>query len=182
MAQRLYILNLHAGQVDIRYMIKAEAVLSEIKKNGITHVVGVPDNGSRVLYQKLCDDADIQVIPVTREGEAFALAAGLFLGGKKPVVLIQNTGFYESGDAFRGTVLNMAIPLVMIIGYRGYETLSDAGVVDTAATFFEPVLKAWDTPYYVMCSSSESGLISEAFSKCEATSLPVAVIYPGEMD
>ena len=53
---------------------------------------------------------------------------------------------------------------------------------DTAATFFEPVLKAWKIPCYVMRSSSDSGLISEAFSKSEDTLMPVAVIYPGEMD
>ena len=163
-------------------MIKADAVLSEIKKNGVTHVVGVPDNGSRSLYQMLWDDPDIRVIPVTREGEAFALASGLFLGGKRPIVLIQNTGFFESGDAFRGTVHNMTIPLVMIVGWRGYATMSGKGPVDTAATFFEPVLKAWKVPYYMMRSSEESGLISRAFSECSDISLPVAVIYHGEMD
>ena len=163
-------------------MIKADAVVSEIKKNGVTHVVGVPDNGSRALYRMLWADPDIRVVPVTREGEAFALASGLFLGGKKPMVIIQNTGFYEAGDAFRGTVMNMAIPLVMIIGYRGYDTMFGTGPVDTAATFFEPVLKAWKVPYYMMRSSEESGLISRAFSECSDISLPVAVIYHGEMD
>ena len=163
-------------------MIKSDAVLTEIKRNRVTHVIGVPDNGSRALYQKLWADSDIQVVAVTREGEAFSLASGLFLGGKKPLVLIQNTGFFESGDAFRGTVVNMAIPLVMIIGYRGHETMSGTGVVDTAATFFEPVLKAWKVPYYMMHSSEESRFISEAFAKSEDTSLPVAVIYAGEMD
>lgn len=163
-------------------MIKADSVLSEIKKNRVTHVVGIPDNGSRSLYQKLWADPGIRVIPVVREGEAFALASGLFLGGKRPIVVIQNTGFFESGDAFRGTVLNMAIPLVMIIGWRGFETLSGPGSIDTAATCFEPILKAWKIPYCVMRSTSESRLISEAFSKSEDISMPVAVIYPGEMD
>ena len=57
-------------------MIKADAVVSEIKKNGVTHVVGVPDNGSRSLYTQLWADPSIRVIPVAREGEAFALASG----------------------------------------------------------------------------------------------------------
>ena len=163
-------------------MIEASAVLEEIRKNRITHVVGVPDNGSRVLYEHLRSDPDIQVIPVTREGEAFALASGLFLGGKNPLVAIQNTGFFESGDAFRGTAFNMGIPLVMVIGYRGYESMkSGSEPVDTAATFFEPTLNAWNIPYYWMLSTRDTGMIREAFSKAAATSLPVAVIYPGEM-
>lgn len=163
-------------------MIQSGEIFLEIKKNGITHVVGVPDNGSRSLYQKLRDDPDILVVPVAREGEAFALAAGLYIGGAKPMVIIQNTGFFESGDAYRGTVLNMAVPLVMLLGYRGFETMSGEGSVDTAATYFEPVLKAWGIPYYLIRSSGESGLVSEAFSRSRELSLPVAVIYPGEMD
>ncbi len=37
-------------------------------------------------------DADLQVVPVCREGESFAIALGLIIGGKTPAVLIQNTG------------------------------------------------------------------------------------------
>jgi sulfopyruvate decarboxylase TPP-binding subunit len=163
-------------------MIQADVILSEIRKHGVTHVVGVPDNGSRALYRKLWDDPGIRVVPVAREGEAFAVASGLSIGGKKPLVLIQNTGFYEAGDAFRGTVVNMAVPLVMIVGYRGYNTMFSAGEADTAATFFEPVLKAWNVPYTMLRTSEDSGLISEAFSRCRELSRPVAVIYAGEMD
>ena len=62
---------------------------------------------------------------------------GLYVGGKQPVVLIQNTGFLESGDAIRGTAVNMEIPLVSIIGYRGYQTLRPESNLhpDSAATF-----------------------------------------------
>jgi sulfopyruvate decarboxylase subunit alpha len=163
-------------------LIEAKTVLGEIRKNKVTHVVGIPDNGSRVLYERLCADPRFRVIIVTSEGEAFALAAGLFLGGANPLLLIQNTGFLESGDAFRGAAYNMAIPLVMIIGYRGYETMQPGSDrIDTAATFFEPTLKAWNIPYYVMHSTADSHLISEAFSKAAADSLPAAVIYPGEI-
>jgi sulfopyruvate decarboxylase TPP-binding subunit len=162
-------------------LIESRALLVEIRKNGVTHVIGVPDNGSRVLYERLAADSRIRVIPVTQEGEAFALASGLYLGGRNPLVLIQNTGFLEAGDAFRGTAYNMGIPLVVIIGYRGYETMQPGvGPIDTAATFFEPTLKAWNIPYYLMRSTSDAGLISEAFSRAAETSLPVAVIYPGE--
>ena len=163
-------------------MIEASAVLAETRRNRVTHVVGIPANGSRVLYEQLRADPVIQVIPVTREGEAFALASGLYLGGKNPLVLIQNTGFFESGDAFRGTAFNMGIPLVAIIGYRGYESMkSGLNPVDTAATFFEPTLKAWNLPYYWMHSTLDAEVISEAYAEAAATSLPVAVIYPGEM-
>ena len=163
-------------------MIEALFLLEEIEKNGVTHIVGVPDNGSRMLYEKAWADPNIDIVQVSREGEAFALASGLYLGGRQPLVLIQSTGLLEAGDALRGTALNMGVPLVIIVGYRGFESLRP-GVerVDTAATFLEPTLKAWNIPYYLLRTSEDRGLISTAFEKAGATSLPAAVIYPGEL-
>ena len=42
-------------------------------------------------------DPDFLIIPVCREGEAMAVAAGLWVGGAKPVILIQNTGLLNLG-------------------------------------------------------------------------------------
>ena len=47
------------------------------------------------------------------------IAAGLHLGGKTPVVLIQNTGLFESGDVLRGNVLNLQMPLLLMVGVSG---------------------------------------------------------------
>ena len=56
-------------------------------------------------------DPDFLIIPVCIEGEAMAVATGLWVGGAKPVVLIQNTGLFESGDSIRGINIDMAIPI-----------------------------------------------------------------------
>ena len=89
--------------------MKASLILDELHHLGVTHVIGVPDNGSRTLFEALWADDEIDVILVTREGEAFAIASGLHVGGKRPLVLIQNTGLLEAGDAFRGTAYNMGV-------------------------------------------------------------------------
>ena len=162
-------------------MVKAHKLLTEIKKYGITHVVGVPDNGTQALFQHLWDDPDIEVMLSSREGEAFAVASGLYLGGKHPLVVIQNTGFLEAGDAFRGTAYNMGIPLVMLIGYRGYKSMRpDADRVDTAATFFEPTLAAWNIPYFPLHSDADLSQVAAAFERAAATSLPAAVLLVEE--
>ncbi|NKB70801.1 MAG: hypothetical protein GKR89_27335 [Candidatus Latescibacteria bacterium] len=163
--------------------MQANKLFAKIKNQGVTHVVGVPDNGSRALYERLWEDADIEVVLVSREGEAFALASGLYLGGQQPLVIIQNTGFLEAGDAFRGTAFNMGIPLVMLMGYRGYKTMEPgAERVDTAATFFEPTLKAWNIPYSIMHSDADMERVDQAFAQASQTLLPVAVLFPGELE
>ena len=75
----------------------------------------------------------------------------------------------------------MGIPLVMLIGYRGYKTMEpDAPRVDTAATFFEPTLKAWNIPYSAMHSDDDITQIDQAFDQARETSSPTAVLIVPE--
>ena len=162
-------------------MLSSEKIVQAFEKEGVTHVVGVPDNGSRALFERLWAHPNIEVILTSREGEAFGLASGLYLGGATPLVLIQNTGFFEAGDAFRGTAYNMGLPIVMLVGYRGYKTMEpDAQRVDTAATFFEPTLDAWRVPYTAMHEDGDIEQIPAAFTKARETSLPTAVLIVPE--
>jgi len=162
-------------------LLSSERIVQALEHEGVTHVVGVPDNGSRALFERLWAHPHIEVILTSREGEAFGLASGLYLGGATPLVLIQNTGFFEAGDAFRGTAYNMGLPLVMLVGYRGYKTMEPgAPRVDTAATFFEPTLNAWQIPFTAMHEDGDIEQIPAAFSKARETSLPTAVLIVPE--
>lgn len=157
--------------------MRASAIVEELHRQGVTHAVGVPDNGTRALYEHLWSDASLEVVSVTREGEAFAVASGLYLGGRTPVVIMQNTGFLETGDAFRGTAYNMGIPLVVLLGYRGYQSMGRDVGLDTAASFLEPTLRAWNVPYSIMVSDERvDEHLGAAFRRARQTSLPAAVI------
>ena len=161
-------------------MATAQKIVDNLKEHNITHVVGVPDNGSAKIYELLRDEPLIDVITVTREGEAFAIAAGLYIGGKMPIIIIQNTGFLESGDAIRGTVINMEIPIVVFIGYRGYHNRDENGDwVDSVATFLEPTLNAWNLPYKMLEHDTDIENIEWAFKKATESSLPAAVLLIG---
>lgn len=142
---------------------------------GITHVVGVPDNTSGPIYRMLEEQPGVQVIPVCREGEAWAIASGLWVGGKTPVVIIQNTGFLESGDALRGTAIEMGVPLLALLGYRGYASMSKPNP-DSVASFFEPTLRAWGVPYHFLEEQKESEVLHAAFQEAHDLGRPVAVL------
>ena len=157
--------------------LTASKIHSALKEQGVTHVVGLPDNLSRVFFQGLMEDPDIEVIKVCREGEAFAIAAGLYIGGKRAVVLIQNTGLLEAGDALRGTSWNMRIPQVILLCYRGFKSLNgDPRRVDSVALFTEPTLKAWEIPYYFLCRDGDLATVPQAFQTARDSSKPVALL------
>jgi sulfopyruvate decarboxylase TPP-binding subunit len=178
-------------------MAQAKLLLQELKKHHVTHVVGLPDNSSAGLFELLGGDPDIRLIRITREGETFALAAGLWMGGKTPVVLIQNTGLLESGDSLRGTVLRMRIPLLCLITYRGYAGMMRQGLagtsvdltadllsrpdLDSTALITEPTLKAWGLPFVFFQDDEDLPRVSEAFQRAEEESRPIAILITRDL-
>ena len=158
--------------------LNPQTVLEEMKKNGVSHVVWLPDSETNWLYMLMKEEPTLDLIPVSREGQAFSTAAGLSVGGKKPNILIQNTGLMEAGDSLRGWGLGLNIPVVIMVGYRGY---TRHGVnTDTAATYTEPFLNAFGIQYYLVENDADSQRISVAFAEAERTQRPVAVLVGDE--
>ncbi|MFQ5569309.1 MAG: thiamine pyrophosphate-binding protein [Rhodothermales bacterium] len=159
---------------------------------GVTHVIGLPDNGSAALFDLLAQDPVLTLLNVTREGEAFAIASGLWLGGKRPAVVIQNTGLLESGDSLRGTAVRMGVPLLCLVGYRGYQKMIGHRIdpharqptpevltrsdLDSAALLTEPTLDAWGLPYYHYSKDRDAPRIAEAWDLAQRESRPVALL------
>ncbi len=158
--------------------LDAVAVLDALKRQGVTHLVWLPDSESAVLYALVKHDPDLTLVQVCREGESFGVAAGLFVAGKKPVVLIQSTGFFESGDSVRGLALWLRLPLLVLIGYRGWQ--AEGKSRDTAALFLEPILDAWGIQHTLIRDAADVPRIGEALNQAEAASRPVAALIASE--
>jgi sulfopyruvate decarboxylase TPP-binding subunit len=157
-----------------------------------SHAIGLPDNASAALFHLLERHPRVRLVPVTREGEAFAVAAGLWAGGKSPLVVVQNTGLLESGDALRGTAVRMGVPLVFVVTYRGYaraaartsippalplaaEVLVDPHL-DSVALLTEPTLDAWGIPCLGYGSDADVGQVAAAARRAHDESRPVALL------
>ena len=154
------------------------SVVAELKKNDISHVVWLPDSETNFMYQLLTNEPTLDLVPVCREGETMAIAAGLWVGGKRPIVLIQNTGIFEAGDSIRGLGLDVNQPLVMLVGYRGW---SRHGLTrDSAARFIEHILHAWVISYYLIETDDDADRISLAIEEADKTQKPVAVLVGTE--
>ena len=94
------------------------------------------------------------------------------------MILIQNTGMMESGDSIRGWLLGLDVPVVMMVGYRGW---TRHGVTtDTAATYTEKFLMAFGLNYYLVESDADAPRISTAFEEAERTRRPVVVLVGDE--
>jgi hypothetical protein len=173
-------------------LIHARLILDELRRQRVTDVLGVPDNASKALLDLLATDPAIRLLTVTREGEAFAIASGLWVGGRTPVVLIQNTGLLEAGDALRGTAMRMRVPLVCLVTVRGHARMAARGLrpsaesvnaellsqpdLDSVAVLTEPTLRAWGVPWEVLSTDADVPRLAAAFRRGQEREQPVAVL------
>jgi sulfopyruvate decarboxylase subunit alpha len=135
-------------------MFSGQQIASLMLDIGVTHVVTLPDSTIGAWGDAMENTRGLKVIRVCREGEAWAIAGGLHLGGAIPIILIQCTGLFESGDALRNMIYDWKLPLLAVIGYRSF---LDQSVLpgDTCLTFTEPILDAWRLQYKLVTTPTQ---------------------------
>ena len=98
----------------------AAGVCAGIHAAGSRDVVYVPDNPLSHVLRELGDRfRDVRLVLATREEEAFGIAAGLYLGGRKPTVMLQSSGLGNSLNAITSLVLPYQIPMLIVVSMRG---------------------------------------------------------------
>lgn len=151
-----------------------EAFLAEL---GVTHVVWVPDTAIGPWEKSLSNSTRLKLVRVCREGEAWPLAAGLHLGGQVPLVVMQTTGLFESGDALRNVLFDLKLPIYSLIGVRNWLVPQSH---DTAKTFAEPILRAWGLDCQWLSEPADKPKFAEHFRRCQSAGVPgVALLAEG---
>src|SRR4029077_7124226 len=143
-------------------------VAAALKGCGVTHVVWIPDSELGLWEAAFSADPGLQLVRACREGEAIASAAGLLLGGKRPVAMIQCTGFFEAGDALRNVVHDLKLPLFLVVGVRGYRAHRRGPTADTCPVFTEPIVQAWRLPYAVLDEQHTPADLAAAYRAARA--------------
>jgi sulfopyruvate decarboxylase TPP-binding subunit len=156
-------------------MFTGEQISDLLDQLAITHVVTVPDSTVGQWQVAIEARGATRVIRVCREGEAWQVAAGLTLGGARPIVLIQCTGLFESGDALRNALHDWKLPIFSIIGYRSYLNQSTLPG-DTCLVFTEPVLDAWKIDYKLITEAAQFATFAEHFAACQSAGRPGALL------
>ena len=150
-------------------MFNEDEIVAELTRLGISHVVWVPDSVIGQWERALEASPEIKLVRVCREGEAWPLAAGLLTGGKSPLVMMQTTGLFESGDALRNVAFDMQLPVFALIGARNW---LQADANDSARRFAEPILRAWEIEYVFIEKAADKPKLGEHYHRCRAANRP----------
>ena len=89
-----------------------------LSNNGIENFIGVPDSTLKHFIEQGLKKNKILI--TTREEEAIGIAIGMTLSESPSLVFMQNAGFANSISTITSLVQLYEIPLIFLIGWRGY--------------------------------------------------------------
>ena len=157
-------------------MFDGPSVASALKECGVSHIIWIPDSETGTWEPALSREPALSLVRVCREGEAIVLAAGLLLGGKQPLVVIQCTGLFEAGDALRNIVHDLKLPLILVVGVRSYFAHQQGKSADTCPVYTEPILKAWDVPYVLLGKDHTADDLAAAYRQFRSQNRAGAIL------
>ena len=158
------------------------SIIREIKASGIEFVVSVPDiTTSEGLLRPLAHESlngnAPRLIRVCKEDEGVGICAGLAYSGRRSLLLIQQTGMFDSINAIRGVAVEYSLPICMMVGLLEKE----AGVPPRLSKRYgvrivEPVLDAMGIAYHEIEEEADTRKIRPAIDDAYARSRPVALL------
>ena len=98
--------------------IHQRKILDYLVKNKIQNFIGVPDSTMKYFIDQGFKRKKIPI--TTREEEAIGIATGFALSKSNSLVFMQNAGFANSISTITSLVQLYEIPLIFLIGWRGY--------------------------------------------------------------
>ena len=137
------------------YSISASRCVAALQHNLIDHVVTVPDWVQLSFHTRLEEGIEgIRLINTTNENQAVTVAAGLTIGGKRPLVVMQNQGLYNCVNTLRAVCIDAHIPMVFMVGQFGreYSNLGQPSVASrrSMVSIMEPMLKGIGVPFHCL--------------------------------
>lgn len=156
----------------------SQSIFKGINDAGIDFIVSVPCANLKELIPMVDESPDIIHLPVTREEEGVGICAGAYMGGKRPAMLMQNSGLGNSINALASLNMLYGIPLLMIISHRGVEGEPIVAQVPMGE-LTSKLLDTMDIPYFLPQKGVDpADLIVKAWNAASKQKKPVAVLLP----
>jgi sulfopyruvate decarboxylase TPP-binding subunit len=153
------------------------SMLHQIRASRATHVITVPDTHQKSLLRLLAESGELELITVCTEDEAMGVNLGLFMGGQRPLLLIQNSGFYAAMNTIRGLSLDAKVPACLLIGeFSRDPDVAPADHASRLVHLLEPTLTTWKIPFYRLDRPGDLDVIPLAMDQAWRERGPVALL------
>lgn len=159
-------------------MIDARTFIDYMSKRGFGPYIGVSCSFMKSLVNYIISNDEIDFITVNNEGEALAIAAGAYLSGKKPVVMLQNSGLGNMVNSITPLTYIFQIPVLLIVTLRGEPGSKDEPQHELMGEITQQLLDVLKIPSNIFphLSLQIAKRIQQAEESMHMTSLPFAMI------
>jgi sulfopyruvate decarboxylase subunit alpha len=156
-------------------------VISGLKEAGVSIVCYLPESLLKELYPAIESEPGLRAVLVTNEGEGAAICAGVWLSGKKAVLIMENSGLRVAVEPLSRIGLGAGIPVVMLMSYRGDFGEPNWWGIPHGLTM-EPLLQALRVPYRVCQEEGEiRSAIKKAYVHAYTSKYHAAVVLTGSI-
>ncbi len=153
----------------------SEELLKELKANGADYFASVPCKLLGEMINLLAEDNTISYTPVAREEEGLGLCAGAYLGGKTPVIVMQNTGLGTIITSLFSLGLFYNLPITMIISHRGTPG-EKIGTQVPMSNAVKPLLDTVGIPYFAFSDAADVAKVGRLVQHAQVAQRPVAAL------
>jgi sulfopyruvate decarboxylase alpha subunit len=154
---------------------KADQLHKVFRELGVNFASGVPCGVLRHIIKNFDDDVAVLHVIANRESEAVGIAAGAYLGGKVPVVYMQNSGLFSASNDIASLLVPYKMPIFFVVSYRGCEG-EDAVQHLTTGRATEHLLKSFGLPFVVFEVQNLETLVRLMFEKMREAELPTFLL------
>lgn len=100
-------------------MIEARSFVDTAKLAGFTLYTGVPCSYVKPFIDFVIDEPTLAYVGATNEGDAAAIAAGAELGGRRAIVMMQNSGLGNAVSPLTSLHAIFRVPSLLVVTLRG---------------------------------------------------------------
>jgi sulfopyruvate decarboxylase subunit alpha len=144
--------------------VSADSILQELYQLDITDVINVPDTHQRSLLAAFARQSRMRLLTACTEDEAIAINAGLWIGGRRPVLSIQHVGLLAAMNNVKALCMDARIPTCMLVGYFGRDVSRSArDNASRAVRLIEPTLDTWGVAYFPVESPDDLPAVGQAY-------------------
>lgn len=155
-------------------ILTSKKFLDELISHKINFFAGVPDSVIRKLIE-LIQETDIPYIIATCEDVAVGVCVGAYLAGKRPCLLMQNSGLGNASDTIITLNTLYEIPFLFVITWRGFDGRDEVQHLDWGKMTL-PFLDAIELPYVLISKENYKEDIKQAIDIVENQKISVALI------
>jgi sulfopyruvate decarboxylase subunit alpha len=157
----------------------ARVFVEALVANDVFLVATVPDSQLLSIHRLLREQSKIRYVLASNEADLPGLCAGAYFGGKKAMMIMENSGLRQACESISRFAFTHQVPLVLVMSYCGDFGERNWWAINHGRTM-EPLLNALRIPFRILDDPADlEANIGRAFRHADASQWPVALVLTG---